>query len=600
MNWTARGLTCPEGRDPALWAETRPPPWARAKPSAIWERHEFSMQTKRSAGRAVVTPTIVTVALETVHRYLPRVRGIAARTLGCATVVGALLLAWASPCAATYIPTERISTDDPLYRDLERLATRHGQAPRFLSMRPLRRAEALAFLNALVADFPDAQEDPAYIRARRSLDPGAPGGVAPLIAAQGDDGEAVEISPYASILYSDDPRNRPDINRDYRVGAAATVAFDTSLVVVADLYAGTSSQGGRGTPNFGTFNALVEGVDFNTWVNEAYVEARLGPVRALAGHAWLRWGPGRDGTLALSDAAPALDMIRAEVTALRTWRMQWFVSLLDPGLETYLAGHRIEWSPCGRFTAGFTELARFDGTGQAPLYMTPLVPFSFWEKRPKTVAPGAVPGDTSGIALSKNNVLWSADVAWSVAPGWRMWGELLVDDISFSNDYKPDMIGYQAGVEGRRAVRGGRDAVGALVEYTRVNNFTYSAFHGHHFAHEGFPIGYALGPDVAALAGELAFERGAAWEVKVRGEWRKKGEGRVGDAWERADGAVNAAEFAGVSSEDFRMAFTLAYQPTRLVRLEATAATSSIHDYRHVPGIDRDDSPVQLRASLLW
>jgi len=516
-------------------------------------------------------------------------------------VVGALLTGWAPPSAASYLSLERVPTDDPLYRDLERLAATHGAAPRFLSMRPLRRAEALAFLDALAGDFPGAADDPAYVRALRALDPAAPGGVAPLVAAEGDDGEVLEASPYVTYRYSDDPRNRPDINRDYRAGVVLSAGFDTSVVVVTDLYAGTSSQGGRGTPNFGTFNALVEGVDFNTWVNEAYVEARLGPVRALAGHARLRWGPGREGTLALSDAAPALDMLRAEVTAFGAWRMQWFVSLLDPGAETYLAGHRVEWSPSARFTAGFTEMARFDGTSQAPLYAMPLVPYSFWEKRPKTSTPGAVPGDTTGIALAKNNVLWAADVAWAVQPGWRIWGEFLLDDISFSRDYKPDMIGYQVGLEWRRAARGGGDAVGASVEYSRVNNFTYSAFHGHHFAHQGFPVGFVLGPDVAALAGEVAYELGAAWEFRVRGEWRKKGEGEVGDAWERADSEVDASEFAGVAERETRAGALVGYAPTQSIRLEASGYTSEFTNYRHMSGAaPENDAPFALRARLSW
>ena len=509
--------------------------------------------------------------------------------LGCALVAGSALTEGplgARPSAAAYLPGERVLTDDPLYRDLERLAATYGVTPRFLSMRPLRRAEALAFLDELagtsVGDGDlSPTDDPAYIRARRALDPAAPGGVAPLIAARGEEGEAVEISPYASFLYSDDPRNRPDINRDYRLGGVFAAEFDSSVTVVADLYAGTASQGGRGTPNFGTFNALVEGVDFNTWVNEAYVEARLGPLRALAGHTWLRWGPGREGTLALSDAAPALDMVRAEVTALRSWRVQWFVSLLDPGVETYLAGHRVEWSRGGSFTAGFTELARFDGTSQAPLYLMPLVPYSFWEKRPKSSPASAIPGDTSGVALAKNNVLWAADLAWSFRPGWRVWGEFLLDDISFSRDYKPDMIGYQAGVEWRRAVRGGRDALGLAVEFSRVNNFTYSAFHGHHFAHEGYPLGFVLGPDVASLGGEIAYEMGAAWEFRVRGEWRKKGEGAVGAAWEQADGEVLADSYAGTTERELRGGIALSYAPNRAVRAEVGVNTSDYEGYQH-------------------
>ncbi|HEU4725437.1 MAG TPA: capsule assembly Wzi family protein [Candidatus Eisenbacteria bacterium] len=528
-------------------------------------------------------------------------RRIAAVVLGCALVAGAALLAWAPPSVATYLPDERIPTEDAIYRDLERLAARFGEAPRFLSSRPLRRAEALAYLDALTAAHTEAAEDPAARRARRALDPASPGGHPALITAQGENGERAEISPYVSLLYSEDKRNLPEINRDYRAGAAFAGAFDSSVVMVADIYAGTASQGGRGTPNFGTFNSLVEGVDFNTWVDEAYVEARLGRVRLLAGHAWLRWGPGQDGTLALSDAAPALDMVRAEVTAFRSWRLQWFVSMLDPGPQTYLAGHRLEWSPCGRLTAGFTELARFDGTSQAPLYAMPMVPYSFWEKRPKSGTAGAIPGDSTGVALAKNNVLWSADVSWTPTRGWRAWGELMVDDISFSRDYKPDLIGYQAGVEHRRAVRGGRDAVGASVEYNRVNNYTYSAFHGHHFEHEGFPLGFELGPDVASLEGEIAYERGAAWEFAVRGEWRKKGEGAIGDYYDKpAGGSVDASAFAGTIAEEARLSGRVAFQPSRRASVIATIGTSRHHNFQHEYSRRKDDTPVTIRGEFAW
>ena len=516
-------------------------------------------------------------------------------------VAGAALLVCAPPSMATYLPDERIPTDESLYRDLERLSTRYGEAPRFLSSRPLRRAEALAYLEALAVAHADAAEDPAYIRARRQLDPDAPGGRPALITALGDNGERAEFSPYLSILYSDDPRNRPDVNRDYRAGVAFAGALDSGFVMVADLYAGTSSQGGRGTPNFGTSNALVEGVDFNTWVEEAYVEARLGRIRALAGHSWLRWGPGREGTLALSDAAPALDMVRAELTAFRSWRLQWFVSLLDPGPQTYLAGHRLEWSPCGSFTAGFTELARFDGTSQAPLYAMPFVPYSFWEKRPKTAPAGATPGDISGLALAKNNVLWSADFAWTPRLGWRAWGELMVDDISFSNDYKPDMIGYQAGMEHRRMARGGRDALCASVEYNRVNNFAYSAFHGHHFAHEGFPTGFMLGPDVASVGAELTYERGAAWEFSLKGEWRKQGEGEVGDYYDKpAGGTTDASAYSGVASEDSRASGRIAYRPSRQLKLVAEYGPSRATNFRHVAGLENTGAPITLRGEFAW
>src|ERR1051326_6207625 len=42
----ALGLMRPDGREPALNASTRSPPWIWANASAIWLRFEFSTQTK--------------------------------------------------------------------------------------------------------------------------------------------------------------------------------------------------------------------------------------------------------------------------------------------------------------------------------------------------------------------------------------------------------------------------------------------------------------------------------------------------------------------------------------------------------------------------
>jgi hypothetical protein len=513
-------------------------------------------------------------------------------------VVGAL---FAPVARATYLPTERIPTNSPLYRDLERLAATWGETPRFLSTRPLRVAEAHDFLVALAGEYEDAEHDPAYRRALRLLDPGAAGATRPFFSRDGEDGERVTASPYVSMIYSDDPRNVPDINRDYRAGVQVAAALDSNSVLVVDVYEGTASQGGRGTPNFGTGNALIEGVDVNSWVEEAYAEFRLGKLRALAGHTWLRWGPGREGTLALSDAAPALDMVRAELGLFRRIRFQWFVSLLDPGPETFLAGHRVEWTPGKRVTVGFTELARFDGSSQAILYTMPLVPYSFWEKRPKTSVPSSIPGDTSGVALAKNNVLWSADVSWAIKPGLRAWGEFMVDDISFSKDYKPDMVGYQAGLEARRTLGGGARAVGGSLEYTRVNNFTYSAWHGHDFGSEGFPIGFVQGPDVASLAGEIAYEHGASWEFRARGEWRKKGEGAVGDAFPKEGGVQSdASKFQGVVERETRVSGSVIYAPARWLRLEATVGADHIKNLDHVTGADEDGTALRLGGRVEW
>jgi len=578
----------------------------------------------------------VTAMRTTAQGWVPRLAALLALMAGC---LGPGL------AAARYLPQERVPTNSPIYRDIERLMSTYDRSPQALSMRPLRVQELRSYLNSLIVEHPSAASDPSMIRARRFVDRNAPGARHPFITIQDDTNEVATISPYASLSYEEDPRNRPDLNRDYRIGVQVAAAFDSTTIVVFDGYEGTASQGGRGTPDFGRLNAAIEGVDLNSWMDEAYAEMKLAGTRLLIGHTYLRWGPGRMGTLALSDNAPALDLIRIEGGFRHKWRAQSFVAVLDPGPQTYLAGHRIEWTFRPGLKLGLTELARFDGTSQGLLYFIPVVPYSFWEKRPKSEPPGAVPGDTTGYALSKNNVLTSVDLSWIPRPGYRLWGEFLIDDISFSRDYKPDLIGWQAGVEERwvlgsasaeplkldaaaaaapegepgptgvetanaaeaaaasREVKAGgtsRRAITLAIEYNRVNNYVYSAWHGHHFEYRGYPLGFLDGPDVMHVAAEVAYEHGASWELRVRGELRRKGEGFIGNAWFREMGKVDAGAMSGIVERDARVAAQVIYNPGSWLRLDASVGYASFKNEDHLDVGVEDEVPFRLAARLQW
>jgi hypothetical protein len=507
-----------------------------------------------------------------------------------------------SSARATYQPEERIPTNSPIYRDLERIAVTYGHIPRFMATRPLRLREVRSYIEAVMTEFPESHEDPALMRVRRLVDPEAPGGKKPFLTFKGDTNQAITVSPYIDITYSEDPRNTPELNRDYRIGTQIVAQIDSGTVFVFNGYAGTSSQGGRGTPSFGTTNAWIEGLDFNSWMEEAYGEFEVSRIRMLLGHTYLRWGPGRTGTLALSDAAPALDMVRGEVSFGGSRRAQWFVSVLDPGAQTYLAGHRLEWAFGSSMSLGLTEMVRFDGTSQALLYFIPVVPYSFWEKSAKSAPEGAVPGDTTGVAFTKNNTLTSIDLSWYVRRGYRLWAEFMIDDISFSKDYKPDMIGWQAGAE-ERWTFGSIDKprmMTATLEYSRVNNYVYTAWHGHDFVHQGFPIGFVFGPDVVHFAADLSYEHSASLELRLRGELLRKGEGWIDNPWIPAQGKVDAGRLAGVTERDARVSASVIWWPSRMLRLEGTVGTAQLKNRDHLSVGEEAETPFRLSARMEW
>ena len=202
----------------------------------------------------------------------------------------------------------------------------------------------------------------------------------------------------------------------------------------------------------------------------------------------------------------------------------------------------------------------------------------------------------------------ATDISWVPRKNLRVWGEFLLDDISFSSDYKPDMVGYQAGLETRRqmSTHGTGETtrasmLGASLEYTRVNNFTYSVWHRHDFASEGFPLGFVLGPDVASLAGEISYEHSDVWEVRARAEWRKKGEGRIGDFYDKlAGGKVNAAAFEGVVERETRVSGSVIYTPKRWLRIEGTVGASEIKNRGHIVSPTDRAAPLRIAGTVEW
>ena len=242
--------------------------------------------------------------------------------------------------------------------------------------------------------------------------------------------------------------------------------------------------------------------------------------RLEVGHTWLRWGPGAWGTMALSDGAPAFDVVEVRVPLLRRAQFEWFVASLDPATQSYLAGHRLELRPTASLDVAFGELARFDGSSSAPMYLLPMIPYSALEKR--VLKSSDLPSD-SLTRLGKNNVMWVVDASWRARPGTRLSGELAVDDISFSSEPRPRALAWQIGFEARRVTGG--TAWTLRGEYSHVYQFTYSVYHHHDFAFAGLPTGFPLGPDVDRINGRLEWRRGPAWAFGAEGSFTRKGEG---------------------------------------------------------------------------
>jgi len=509
-----------------------------------------------------------------------------------ALVLALLLALAASPALATWHANEEIPVESPVYRLIEDLASSYSVPQALLHLRPWTRAQLGQFLDQIEATSALASKDPALQRLRRELEPGGGvEGLEPMFSGEQADA-SYEVSPYLRASYTES-RARSTITRDNRVGLQASFAFGEHGLIFADGYLGNVTPGPHGTPD-GAGSYTSSASDLTTWYDRMYLTWQSRGFMVRAGHTWLEWGPGMSGTLGLSDGAPALDLVEAGVQLPGEARLQWFVSVLDPAAQTYLAGHRLEVRAGPSVEMGFTEYARFDGSGSVPLYMIPVVPFALLDRRIRGASD--LPSDSLDV-VAQNNVMYTADFSWTWRPGTRFYGEFLLDDASKSNS-RPLAIGWQAGMHLRRYM--GRAAWSLRADYTRVYQYVYSVHHHHDFAHAGFPTGFPLGPDCDQFAARLDWRPSPAWSWGLDWLVARDGAQQLGDAWQPGDPVPARMVLASPFEREQRLMFTSDWSPSPSVTLSAAVGFSKVLSLDHVEFHDTDGANGRIQAALRW
>jgi hypothetical protein len=240
---------------------------------------------------------------------------------------------------------------------------------------------------------------------------------------------------------------------------------------------------------------------------------------------------------------------------------------------------------------GFAGLARFNGAANAPIYLVPVAPLPFMERRVR----GSGTGDTLEDARSVN-VVYSADFTWTWRPGVRFYGEVMVDDVTFDGS-RPLRMGWQGGAEIRRA-RSPR-AWSARLDYSRVYRYTYAAPAGVDFIHAGFPTGYYLGPDVDQWSGRFEWRWGAGWTWGLEGFTTRKGVGALGEVWQPGT-PIPDREITYPVDHDVRAGLTAEWSPSPSITVSGVAGTSKVEARGNVVGADQTGPYGSARATLRW
>jgi hypothetical protein len=188
----------------------------------------------------------------------------------------------------------------------------------------------------------------------------------------------------------------------------------------------------------------------------------------------------------------------------------------------------------------------------------------------------------------RNNVLAAVDAAWRVAPGTRVYGELLVDDLHTESDDFPDKLAFQVGLEGVGPIGATRVTWGA--EYTRVSRFVYTSYFGREFATQGEPLGFFTGPDARRVRVRGAWDLRSDWQVRAAAALTDQGESGLDRPFVPGSPYEDPLDFLGVVERTREFEVGARWWPASGVDLAITGGYRWIENHGHVPGAD-DDTP---------
>ena len=323
---------------------------------------------------------------------------------------------------------------------------------------------------------------------------------------------------------------------------------------------------------------IVTGHDLTTSTDETYLAYTGQASRWGVQFGRSRWhfGPGDEGSLMLSKTSAALtglamhariEPLRADVFALS--------ATLQAAAGEQLAAHRLEWQPEDGLRIGISEAARYHASTWQPLYLVGVVPYVLVQRL-------QVQDEADSSDALRNNIMFGMDAAWRIAPGTRVYGELLLDDVHARTSENPNKYAYQLGWEGAGSAHGNRLTWGT--EYTRVTRYVYTSFFDRSFVAQGTPLGYPFGPDTRRLRVRGSIDPSPDWQLRALAAWTDQGENTVNEPYVPGSPPVDASTFEGVVTRTREVELGLGWMPASGVELAAAVGYRWIDNAAHVSG----------------
>ena len=300
------------------------------------------------------------------------------------------------------------------------------------------------------------------------------------------------------------------------LGGAVRVRFSEHLFLGMSaqntMILGPDSLGENFNPITGIIISTTGKVGFTDQAT-GYLAGRWGRFGPLAGRNVIAWGSGLATQTALSRSNLPMDLLQFKLD-FRTWRFSYFHgSLQGIAPQRYLAGHRLDFMFWPSFQFGLYETVVYGGRGWEMGYLNPFLPYHVMEHQ---------------LGDRDNNML-GVDFTWLPGAGWRIYGEVFFDDLSFEKPlgtYWGNKLAYLLGVHWAQPLN--LRTLELFASYTRVDPWVYThADSINIYAHYGVSIGAKLGPNADRLQLGLAWQplRDTRWNFTYR--FIRKGKGDI-------------------------------------------------------------------------
>jgi hypothetical protein len=337
---------------------------------------------------------------------------------------------------------------------------------------------------------------------------------------------------------------------------------------------------------------IVPNSDLVTYTDETYLGYTGGDRRwsMQFGRSRWHWGPGEEGSLLLSRTSAPITGLAYDV---HLEDLHIHASALSATLRQaageQLAAHRVEWQPLDNLRLGLTETARYQADFWQPLYAIGAIPYILVQRLLVQDEP-----DSSGAL--RNNIMLGADGSWRVAPGTRVYGELLVDDLHARTAANPNKYGFQLGWDGAGTIGATRLTWGG--ELTRLSRYVYTSFFGRTYVAQGAPLGFPTGPDSRRIALRAACDLGPDWQVLVRAARTDRGEGTLEHPYVPGVPHGDPLAFEGVVETTREFEAGLRWWPAGGVDVVATGGWRRVDDEAHVRGRRHTQGTATLAVRL--